>query len=426
MASMNRRRWLGLTALAGGAAAIGLRPAETGAPHNAFFTRLSKALRDAGLNQPTLVIDRERLHANAQRVRANLDRGLALRLVNKSLPSLPLLDEVARLTGTQRQMVFNLPYLRLLAEQRPGSDVLLGKPFTAAAASQFLAQPPRSSFDASQQVQWLVDSPARLAQYRDLVRGQQLPLRINIEIDVGLHRGGVPDAATLQQVIALLREEPRLRWCGLMGYDAHTEKIPDLAGSRERARAHVLHTYREHLTALRASGLGPEDGALTLNTGGSPTYRLHRAGGPANEAAVGSALVKPSDFDTPLLADLQAAAWIATPVLKVQGFLAPNGVEPLGQLAQRWDRNQRTAHFIHGGHWLARPASPTGLQASGLIGPSSNQQLYLGSGRQGLRPDDLVFLRPTQSEAVLQQFGDIAVVEGDRVVAMWPVFPARG
>ena len=63
--------------------------------------------------------------------------------------------------------------------------------------------------------------------------------------------GGVPDAATLQQVIALLREEPRLRWCGLMGYDAHTEKIPDLAGSRERARAHVLHTYREHLTALR-------------------------------------------------------------------------------------------------------------------------------------------------------------------------------
>lgn len=425
MALLNRRRWLGLAAITGGAA-LGLRPAEGGAPHDAFFTRLSKALRDAGLNQPTLVIDRERLHANAQRVRANLDPGLALRLVNKSLPSLPLLDEVARLTGTQRQMVFNLPYLRLLAEQRPDSDVLLGKPFTVAAASQLLAQPPRSGFDVPRQVQWLVDSPARLAQYRDLARGQQVPLRINIEIDVGLHRGGVADAATLQQVIALLREEPRLRWSGLMGYDAHTEKIPALAGSRERARAHVLRTYRAQLTALRASGLAPVDGALTLNTGGSPTYRLHRASGPANEVAVGSALVKPADFDTPLLTDLQSAAWIATPVLKVQGFLAPNGVEPIGQAAQLWDRNQRTAHFIHGGHWLARPESPAGLQASGLIGPSSNQQLYLGSGRQGLQPDDLVFLRPTQSEAVLQQFGDIAVVEGDRVVAMWPVFPASG
>ncbi len=426
MAMLNRRRWLSLTALAGGAAALGLRPAETGAPHDAFFTRLSKALRDAGLTQPTLVIDRERLHANATQVRANLAPRLALRLVNKSLPSLPLLDEVARLTGTQRQMVFNLPYLRLLAEQRPDSDVLLGKPFTVASAAQMLAQPPRSGFDASKQVQWLIDSPARLAQYRDLARGQRLPLRINLEIDVGLHRGGVPDEATLQQVITLLREEPLLRWSGLMGYDAHTEKIPDIGDMRADAHAHVLQTYRARLKAMQASGLMPVDGALTLNTGGSPTYRLHRADGPANEVAVGSALVKPTDFDTPLLADLQAATWIATPVLKVQGFLAPNGVEPLGQAAQLWDRNQRTAHFIHGGHWLAHPESPEGLQASGLIGPSSNQQLFLGSGRQGLQPDDLVFLRPTQSEAVLQQFGDIAVVEGDRVVAMWPVFPARG
>lgn len=426
MASLNRRQWLGLAALAGAGAAFALRPAETGAPHNAFFTRLTKALRHAGLSQPTLVIDRERLHANAKRVRANLEPGLALRLVNKSLPSLPLLDELAQLTGTQRQMVFNLPYLQMLAEQRPQSDVLLGKPFPVAAAAQMLGQLPRSGFDASQQVQWLIDSPARLAQYRDLARGLRRPLRINLEIDVGLHRGGVPDEATLQQVIALLREEPLLRWSGLMGYDAHTEKIPDIAGSRARAHQHVLQTYRARLQAMQGSGLTPPGAPLTLNTGGSPTYRLHRAGAPANEVAVGSAFVKPTDFDTPLLADLQAATWIATPVLKVQGFLAPNGVEPLGELAQRWDPNQRTAHFIHGGHWLARPESPAGLQASGLIGPSSNQQLFLGSGRQGLQPDDLVFLRPTQSEAVLQQFGDIAVVEGDRVVAMWPVFPARG
>ena len=426
MASLTRRRWLGLTALAGGAAAFALRPAETGAPHAPFFQRLSQALRHAGLSQPTLVIDRERLHANAQRVRANLDSGLALRLVNKSLPSLPLLDEVGRLMGTQRQMVFNLPYLHLLAEQRPESDVLLGKPFPVAAAAQLLSAPPRSGFDVSRQVQWLVDSPERLAQYRDLARARRTPLRINLEIDVGLHRGGVPDEATLAQVIALLREEPLLRWSGLMGYDAHTQKIPDIAGSRGRAHEQALGVYRDRLTALRTSGLTPADPAPTLNTGGSPTYRLHRADGPANEVAVGSALVKPSDFDSPLLADLQTAAWIATPVLKVQGFRAPNGVEALGQAARGWDPNQRTAHFIHGGHWLARPESPAGLQASGLIGPSSNQQLFLGSGRQGLRPDDLVFFRPTQSEAVLQQFGDIAVVEGDRVVAMWPVFPARG
>ena len=261
--------------------------------------------------------------------------------------------------------------------------------------------------------------------YRDLARARRQVLRINLEIDVGLHRGGLPDDASLREVIGLLQGEPWLQWSGLMGYDAHTEKIPDLGGLRTAARAQVQQRYRACLDAMQASPLARDPARLTLNTGGSPTYRLHQAGGAANEVALGSALVKPSDFDTPLLADLQPAVWIATPVLKVAPWRAPDGVGALGTLLRGWDPNQRVAHFIHGGHWLAQPDSPAGLQASALIGASSNQQLYVGSGRQGLQPDDLVFFRPTQSEAVLQQFGDMAVVEGERVVAMWPVFPAR-
>ena len=425
MPNWTRRRWLGAAALGGGAAVWALRPGETGAPHAARFQVLTRALRQAGLTQPTLVLDRAQLQANARQVRANLDAALALRLVNKSLPCLPLLDELATLLATERQMVFNLPYLQLLAEQRPRSEVLLGKPFPVAAAAHFLAQPPRSGFDPVRQVQWLVDTPERLAQYRELARQRRQVLRINLEIDVGLHRGGLPDEAALREVIGLLQGEPWLQWSGLMGYDAHTEKIPDVGGLRAEVRAQVQQRYRSCLDTVQASPLARDRALLTLNTGGSPTYRLHRAVGAANEVAVGSALVKPSDFDTPLLADLQPAVWIATPVLKVAPWRAPDGVGGLGTLLRGWDRNQRVAHFIHGGHWLAQPDSPVGLHASALIGASSNQQLYLGSGRQVLQPDDLVFFRPTQSEAVLQQFGDIAVVEGGRVVAMWPVFPAR-
>jgi len=422
-----RRRWLAWGAA--GAAGLGLgwaaRPSDVGAPHDAYFSRLSRALRAEGVHQPTLVIDRERLHANARQVRAHLDARLALRLVNKSLPSLSLLDELAERMDTTRQMVFNLPYLRLMAQHRPDHDLLLGKPLPVAAAAEWLKGPAALGPQATQRVQWLIDTPTRLAQYRDLARAQRTPLRINLEIDVGLRRGGVADEATLREMIQLMHDEPWLRWSGLMGYDAHTQKIPDVAGSRARAHEHVLSTYRARLATLHTAGLPQQDEVLTLNTGGSPTYRLHRADGPANEVALGSALVKPSDFDTEALADLQPAAWIATPVLKVQPFRTPEGVEVLGALAQTWDRNQRTAHHLHGGHWLAHPISPAGLQASGLIGPSSNQQLFLGSGRQALQPDELVFFRPTQSEAVLQQFGDIAVVEGDRVTTWWPVFPAR-
>jgi D-serine deaminase-like pyridoxal phosphate-dependent protein len=37
--------------------------------------------------------------------------------------------------------------------------------------------------------------------------------------------------------------------------------------------------------------------------------------------------------------------------------------------------------------------------------------------------DDFIFLRPTQSEAVLLQFGDLVGVRGDKVEQRWSVLP---
>lgn len=417
--------------LAGGAALAAvalLRPGERGAPHDAYFATLARALRAAGLaQQPTLVLDLARLRANAALVQRHVAGRLQLRLVNKSLPCLALLDAVAAATGSKRQMVFNLPYLELMSLARPQSELLLGKPLPVAAAARYLATRAASGFDPGRQLQWLVDTPARLQQYRDLARAQRQPLRVNLEIDVGLHRGGVADIATLRTMLQLIADEPLLQWSGFMGYDAHTEKLPDLPGWRSYAREQVLARYRDAVAEVGRSPLRARLADATLNTGGSPTFRLHDGRGAANEVAVGSAMVKPLDFDTPLLADFRCAAFIATPVLKVAEFRPPVGVEFVGTLARAWDPNQRRQAHIHGGHWLAEPVSPPGLAASTLIGPSSNQQILLGSGRQALEPDDLVFFRPTQSEAVLQQFGDIAVWDGERgIVDTWAPFPAAG
>jgi D-serine deaminase-like pyridoxal phosphate-dependent protein len=39
-----------------------------------------------------------------------------------------------------------------------------------------------------------------------------------------------------------------------------------------------------------------------------------------------------------------------------------------------------------------------------------------------LEAGDHVFLRPRQSESVFLQFGDLAVFDGRRIDAAWPVF----
>ncbi len=62
--------------------------------------------------------------------------------------------------------------------------------------------------------------------------------------------------------------------------------------------------------------------------------------------AAGSCLVKPVDFDIPTLSEYQAAAYIATPVLKrLQGTTLPAAEAARGLFAG-WDPNQQQTFFI--------------------------------------------------------------------------------
>jgi D-serine deaminase-like pyridoxal phosphate-dependent protein len=162
---------------------------------------------------------------------------------------------------------------------------------------------------------------------------------------------------------------------------------------------------------------------LTLNTAGSPTYRLHLDDPHANELALGSAFVKPGDFEIPTLATHVAAAFIATPVIKSAGQTRIPGLEFLAPLFNLWDPNAARAFFIYGGHWLAKPVSPAGLEYNGLFGRSSNQEMLTGSTGVQLQQDDFVFFQPNQSEAVFLQFGDLAVYENGRITQRWASFP---
>jgi D-serine deaminase-like pyridoxal phosphate-dependent protein len=282
----------------------------------------------------------------------------------------------------------------------------------------------KGAFNPAAQLQWLIDSPQRLMEYGQLARALGTRMRVNIEIDVGLHRGGLtaPEAlTTMLDTIDAGREH--LRFAGFMGYDAHVGKIPPMIESREKSFASSCAAYRAMQTALYARHPEFKDQPLTFNGAGSNTLRLHNEDSPLNELAAGSCLVKPTDYDQDLLADLEPAAFIATPVLKVlEGTTVP-GIEGARPLLSFWNPNRQRSYFIYGGLWQAHYESPPGLIDNPLYGKSSNQAIVNGSDRVPLRADDQIFLRPTQSERVLQEFGDLAVVSAGKIVEYWPVLP---
>ena len=55
---------------------------------------------------------------------------------------------------------------------------------------------------------------------------------------------------------------------------------------------------------------------------------------------------------------------------------------------------------------------------------NSSQQVMVASDSVELQADQLVFWRPRQSEALLLQFGDLLVFDGQRITGAWPVLPA--
>lgn len=415
------------------AAPIGLlaakKPRDQGqGGHDDYFAGLQQALRDADLMRPTLVIDRARLDANIALLKQHLPSDLAYRIVAKSLPSVELIRRVRAATGTNRLMVFHQPHLNVLSQAMPDAHLLLGKPMPAGAVDSFFAQYQPGAFDTATQIEWLVDTPQRIADYRELaaarVRDGAGPMALNLELDVGLHRGGFRNTRDVAEAIRSLQADPNVRFAGFMGYEAHASKIPDALGGPAGALADAMAYYADCVEVAKAVlGDAYRPAELTLNAGGSSTYQLYDNAAPCNELAMGSGLVKPSDFDTATLSDHQAAAYIATPVLKhLDGTRLPS-LERLSGLFQTWDPNTAQTFFLYGGYWLADTVSPPGLQRNAIWGHSTNQDMLNGSANVELAVGDHVFLRPQQSEFVFLQFGDIAVYEQGRIVDTWPVFP---
>lgn len=393
-----------------------------------YFSALSVALNDANIHYPTLVLDKALLDHNIDELNKTLQQGFDFRIVAKSLPSLPLLKYISERTDTNRFMSFHLPFLKHLVEHMPNADVLTGKPMPVSALASFYDWLPKRApnFDATEQLQWLVDSEQRLKQYEALAVERNLCIKVNLEIDVGLHRGGFSNSdagrAEFVRTLKHIEQSSYLVLGGLMGYEAHITKIPAIIGGPKKAFSDAQHTYTDFVNLIKSTLGASAVANLCLNTGGSSTYPLYQKPNVCTEIATASALVKPTDFDVLPLTKHQPAAYIAAPVLKKVD--APE--IPMASGLSAWLRKigliSNNACFIYGGNWLAKPCYPQGAKRSDILGHSSNQEMYELPKNSTLEMDDFMYFRPTQSEALFLQFGNLAVYDQGAIKEWWPVF----
>lgn len=388
-----------------------------------YFQQLNQLLKNYKRAIPCLLIDLDKLDKNIVNLTTNLNLNTAFRIVVKSLPSVELIQYIMDKSATKKLMVFHQPFLTdLVGRLDKEADVLLGKPMPIKTATYFYENLPKHelNFNPFQQIQWLVDTEARIVQYINLAKQLGQKLRLNLEIDVGLHRGGFADLDALKKALALMvKQEQYVEFSGLMGYDPHVVKLPSIIRSKEKALqlANDFYSACKNLIQQNFPTLWKDN--LTFNGAGSPTINLHQKDSPLNDISAGSGLVKPTDFDIPTLADYEPACFIATPVLKKFVGTTIPALEGVKGVLNTLDKNNRQSYFIYGGFWKADYCYPIGTKPNNLFGNSTNQTMLNTPPSTELEVDDFVFLRPHQSEFVFLHFGNILAVRNGQIVMEW-------
>ncbi len=370
--------------------------------HDPFLSQLSEGLKSQGVDAATVVVDLDRLDANIEAIKRHADPALNWRLVAKSLPCFPLLQYVQRALSINSYMTFSEPMMAALLRADVEADHLVGRPFLVSAArrilSEFIGDAPR--------IQWLVDSETRVAEYSALAQDLGVRLRLSFEVDVGLHRGGF-DPASVHEAMEQARSLPGLEVSGVMCYEAHLPKLPSVLKARASAACDSRIT--------RAASF-VRDGCV--NAGGSLTFDRYRAGGDVNDISFGSILVQPTGFMSKNRDDFKPALFIATPVLKV---MHKNPIPGLEFLPDRWSKTFDLA--IQGGYYKGRPVFPPQATYSKIFGRSSNQEVWSCPSGWDVVAGDIALLHPSQSEAVLSQFGTVTAVHEGQIVDVWPCLP---
>ncbi len=389
-----------------------------------YFEQLNQTLKNHHRAIPCLLIDLDKVDKNLAILKKNLQDNTSFRIVVKSLPSLELVQYVMQKAGTEKLMVFHQPFLTALSKKLTAtSDVLLGKPMPIKTAQYFYQNLPENNqgFNPFQQIQWLVDTTERIQEYIDLAKRLGQPLRLNLEIDVGLHRGGFKDIPQLKAGLQLIEQHKEwVRFAGLMGYDPHVVKLPSFIRSKEKAYRLANQFYEECKETIQQDFPNLWSDDLTFNGAGSPTIALHKNNSPLNDVSAGSCLVMPTTFDMPTLEAYQAACFIASPVLKAfEGTTLP-ALEKMKSLLNLISSSNRQSFYIYGGFWKADYCYPTGVKQNSLF-ISTNQTMLNAPSSVQLKVDDFVFLRPHQSEFVFLQFGNILPIRNGQIESPWSI-----
>jgi D-serine deaminase-like pyridoxal phosphate-dependent protein len=275
-------------------------------------------------------------------------------------------------------------------------DVLIANEVVSAAKCARIA-----ALQAGSRVTVAVDSVAGLEMLASAARHAGVRIGVLVDVNVGQDRCGVAPGADALQLARRVVLTSGVALRGVMGYEGHVQPIRD-RGARDASARQSMAALVDTAARLRANGLGCE----VVSAGGTGTYDISGRVDGVTEIQAGSYALMDSDYAA-VQVPFEQAFWVLGTV--VSRPAADRCIADCGHKATTKDHGLPSVAGVDG----ATVLSLTDEHATIAMPPGA--RLAVG---------DLVRLVPSHTDPTINLHDAFYVIEGDRVVDVWPI--ARG
>jgi D-serine deaminase-like pyridoxal phosphate-dependent protein len=214
------------------------------------------------LETPIPVVDLDRMERNLDRAAAYAaERGLALRPHIKTHKSPRIAAEQVR-RGAVGLTCATPREAEVMSEV--SDDILLAyPPVGALRARRIVSLPDRAHVTAA------LDSATAIEHLAAAARPVGRPISVYIELDLGMHRVGVPSVEEAITLAKLVRRTPPLEYAGIAFYPGH---VREPVGEQDAKLDEIDRSLREAVAAMARAGVRPP----VVSGGSTPTvWRSH-------------------------------------------------------------------------------------------------------------------------------------------------------
>lgn len=383
-----------------------------------------------GQELPTAFLDRQAFEANIEQTADRAD-GVPVRVASKSVRCRAALERLLETPGFEGLMCYTGHEAVDLAEWG-FDDLLVAYPIVGAAELRRVAE----AVADGARIVLMVDSTDHVERVGEAASeaGTEVPLCLDLDLSTehlgiyfGVQRSPIREPEAALSVAATVAETAGVHLSGLMGYEAQLAGLPDRTPANNPVENAVIRRLKKRSKPIVrnrrqrvAEALDEEYGLEFVNGGGTGSIEFTRQDPWVTEVTAGSAFFAPRQFDWYDDFAYEPAAGYAIEVTRVPDdgvYTCRGGGYPAsGPVGE----DKAPVPWLPDGATLRDDEGAGEVQTPILsVGDDANHDVDLSIG-------DPVVMRHGKAGELCRFFEELAVVDGDEIVATWPTYRGEG